>query len=198
MLEAERAPANPRELAKAPIIAAARRCFRRRGVSATRMDDIAREAGLSRQSLYRYVSGRDELVELALMERTREFADDLRPGDPVDVAGLREAFVELIVASVRIGRDDEEFLALMEALPQSRLGPLTTSQRSPVHDAVWHAFAPLLEAGRAADLLRADASDHDLVEWLQAVISFFAPRADLDDTAQRRRIRMFVLPALLR
>jgi AcrR family transcriptional regulator len=190
--------AQTRESARAPIVAAARRCFRERGVSGTRMDDVARAAGLSRQSVYRYVSGREELVELALAMRTREFADELRPSGPVPADGLREAFVELIVASVRIGRDDPEFLSLMEALPQSRLGPLTTSQRSPIHDAVWHAFAPLLEAGRAADLLRPDASDHDLVEWLQAVISFFAPRTDLDDTAQRRRIRLFVLPALLR
>ncbi|HEY1970811.1 MAG TPA: hypothetical protein VGH89_22855, partial [Pseudonocardia sp.] len=162
----------------------------------TRMEHVAREAALSRQTIYRYVSGRDELVELALLERCAEFAKQLRPDPDIDPSGLREAFVELIVASVKIGRDDQEFRYLTEALPQSRLGPLNTSPDSPMHGVVWDTFAPLIEAGRAADLLRSEASDHDIVECLQGVITFFAPRHDLDDVAQRRRIRLFVLPAL--
>lgn len=198
MRQAIRGRGVPRDQAQVPIVAAARRCFRRHGVAKTRMEHVAAEANLSRQTLYRYVSGRDDLVELALLERCREFSEELRPTGAIKPKNLREQFVDLILASVKIGRDDDEFRYLTEALPQSRLSPLNTSQDSPMHGVVWDTFAPLIEAGRSADLLRPEASDHDIVEWLQGVIAFFAPRVDLDDTAQRRRIRLFVLPALFR
>lgn len=162
------------------------------------MEHVAAEANLARQTIYRYVSGRDELVELALLERCREFSLKLRPAKAPKPKDLRGAFVDLILAAVEIGREDAEFRYLTEALPQSRLSPVSTSPDSPMHGFVWDAFAPLIECGRAAELLRTEASDHDLVECLQGVIAFFAPRVDLDETAQRRRIRLFVLPALFR
>ena len=51
-----------------PIVRAARECFARVGVQRPRMEDVARGAGMSRQGVYRYVSGRDDLVELAIVE----------------------------------------------------------------------------------------------------------------------------------
>jgi len=160
------------------------------------MEHVAAEAQLSRQSLYRYVSARDELVELALLERLREFSRDLRPPGPIDVARLGEEFVDLMIASVRAGREDAEFQYLTEAIPESRLVPLTTSPHSPVHELVLYAFGPLLSAGREADVLRRDASDSEIIEWLQGVMLLLAPRIDLDEPAQRRRLRLFVVPAL--
>ena len=43
-----------------PIVAAARACFARFGVSKTRMDDVAKRAGMPRPHLYEYVAGKDE------------------------------------------------------------------------------------------------------------------------------------------
>lgn len=160
------------------------------------MEQVAAEASMSRQTVYRYVSGRDELVALALLDRCREFSEALRPTDAVPPGKLKERIVELIVASVRIGRDDEEFRSLTEALPTSMLVPLETSPESPMHELVGYAFGPLLESGRKSGVLRSDASDGDIVEWIQGVVAVFASRPDLDETAQRRRIRLFVLPAL--
>ena len=48
------------------ILAAAQRCVARRGVAATRMSDICRAANLSPGGIYRYFSGKEEiLAELA-------------------------------------------------------------------------------------------------------------------------------------
>lgn len=48
------------------ILAAAQRCVARNGVAATRMSDICRSANLSPGGVYRYFSGKDEiLAELA-------------------------------------------------------------------------------------------------------------------------------------
>jgi AcrR family transcriptional regulator len=197
MSEAPQLSAYPRP-AQASIVAAARVCFRRLGVEKTRMEHVAAEAQLSRQTLYRYVSGRDELVELALMERLREFSQELRPPGPIDPTRLVEAITEMLIASIAMGREDAEFRDLSEAIPQSRLGTLTTSQASPVHELVLYSFAPLLTAGRVAQVLREEPSDHEIVEWLTGVMLLFASRLDLDEHAQRRRIRLFIIPALIR
>lgn len=197
MSEAPAVPAQARP-GRAPIVAAARRCFVRLGVEKTRMEHVAAEAGLARQTLYKYVAGKDELVELALLERCREFSEQLRPTGPFDVDRLPETLTDLVIASVDLGRHDAEFAYLTEALPQSRLGPLTTSQGSVMHDLVWHAFAPVITASRAAGVLRDEPSDSEIVEWLQGVIALLAPRLDLDEMAQRRRVRLFVLPAMFR
>jgi len=197
MSEAPQAPAYARP-ARAPIVAAARRCFRRLGVEKTRMEHVAAEAGLSRQTIYRYVSGREELVELALIERLREFSQELRPEGPIDATRLAEELTDLLIASIRLGREDDEFGYLTEAIPPNRLGPLTTSQASPVHDLVMYSFAPLITAGRTGELLRHEASDHEIIEWLTGIMLLLASRTDLDENAQRRRLRLFILPALFR
>jgi hypothetical protein len=67
-----------------------------------------------------------------------------------------------------------------------------------VHELVLYTFMPLLRAGRAGEVLRPEASDSEIVEWLQGLMLVLAPRIDLDEIAQRRRLQLFVAPALFR
>src|ERR1700753_838876 len=67
------------EDARDRILAAAERCIDRHGIRKTTMDDVAREVGLSRPSVYRYFADRDDLlIELitrharALLVRARK------------------------------------------------------------------------------------------------------------------------------
>jgi AcrR family transcriptional regulator len=179
----------------AQVVAAARECFARLGVHRTRMDDVAAAAGTARTSLYRRVSSRDELVELALLERCREFSDELRADTDLEADDLRKEFVDLVIRSIAIGRGDEEFSYLVEALPR-RLGSFLTGPGSPMHQIVFDTFAPLIVRGRERGQIREDVSDHDIVEWTQGIITRFAPRDDLSDFEERRRIRMFLIPAV--
>jgi len=59
------------EARRLEILHAAARVFRRRGVSAAGMREIAREAGLSPGNLYHYFSGKDEILRFC-QERTVE------------------------------------------------------------------------------------------------------------------------------
>ena len=59
------------ETRRMEILHAAARVFRRRGVAAAGMREIAEEAGLSPGNLYHYFSGKDEIL-LFCQERTLE------------------------------------------------------------------------------------------------------------------------------
>jgi AcrR family transcriptional regulator len=181
-----------------PIVAAARECFARVGIQRTRMEDVARGAGVSRQAIYRYVSGREDLVELAILERCSEFADELIAGTAVDPPDVVEAIVDLSLRMVRLAREDEEFIYLAEATPRIRLNLLLSSATSPIHAMVARCFNPLFDHAERHGLLRDDITRREMVEWMQSVLTVLTPRADQDLSEQRRYLREFAVRALLR
>ena len=59
---------EPKSVHRKTIAAAASRLFQEKGVSATSMDDIAKEAGYSKATLYVYFSNKEEIVGLLALE----------------------------------------------------------------------------------------------------------------------------------
>jgi AcrR family transcriptional regulator len=181
-----------------PIVRAARECFARVGVQRTRMEDVARGAGMSRQAVYRYVSGRDDLVELAIVERCREFAQDLIEATDPEPDDVVEAMIDLMLRLMKAGREDTEFVSLAEAMPRIRLNVLLTSAGSPMHAIVGGCFKPLFTRAADQGLLRDDITRREMVEWLQGILTLFTPRADLDVSETRRYLKEFALRCLLK
>jgi AcrR family transcriptional regulator len=181
-----------------PIIRAARDCFARAGVQRTRMEDVARGTGLSRQAVYRYVSGRTDLVELAIVERCREFAEDLIAGTDPEPEDVVEAMIDLMLRMMKAGREDTEFVALAEAMPRVRLNQVLTGAGSPMHSLVGACFDPLFARAAGQGLLRDDITRREMVEWLQGILTLFTPRVDLDVSETRRYLKEFALRSLLR
>src|SRR6202048_4314792 len=64
--------------ARERILAAAERCIERHGIRKTTMDDIAREVGLSRPSVYRYFADRDDLLIELIARHARALLDRAR------------------------------------------------------------------------------------------------------------------------
>ena len=62
---------QPPEVRRAQILEAAERCLGRSGYHGTTMDDVVRESGLSKGSLYWHFSSKEDLL-LALFERYEE------------------------------------------------------------------------------------------------------------------------------
>jgi AcrR family transcriptional regulator len=181
-----------------PIVRAARECFARVGVQRTRMEAVARGAGMSRQGVYRYVSGRDDLVELAIVERCREFAQDLIEATDPEPDDVVEAMIELMLRLMKAGREDTEFVSLAEAMPRIRLNVLLTSAGSPMHAIVGGCFGPLFTRAADQGLLRDDITRREMVGWLQGILTLFTPRADLDVSETRRYLKEFALRCLLK
>lgn len=181
----------------ARIIASARQLFVENGVSRTRLEDVAAAVGISRQYLYRFVSGRDGLIELALLARSRELGAQLEARARVDAEDVTAAVVEQVVAGAMIAHDTE-FGVLAAAMPRDRLNALLTSATSPLHQINTRVFGPLFARAISDGLLRSDVSVDAMVTWLQGVMTMLAGRSDLDEASMHNVVDTFVVPSLFR
>ena len=92
---------------RAQLLDVARRVFGQHGYHTVTMDEVAREAGVTKPSLYRSFSSKDELAAAYLRDYDAEFwarfnaACDAHPGDPQ--AQLRAYLSGLSVRAVQSG-----------------------------------------------------------------------------------------------
>jgi AcrR family transcriptional regulator len=185
------------EQALANVVTAARKAFARYGVHRTRMEDIAAGAGIPRQYLYRYVASKEQLLELAVFERCREFADEIHQETDALKGPLEDRLVAAVILCIRRGRDDKEFAYLTEALPHERLSLLLSGPGSPVHETTKLSLAPVLDRARDEERLRTDVDEDTIIDWLQGQMTWITPREDLDEPAIAQLLHQFVLPSIL-
>ena len=95
------------------------------GLSRFTMDDVARSAGLSRQSVYRYFESKDTLV-MALVEREEEaFIEGVRAAY-ADHSQLEDAMREAVLFCLRTAREHPLLDRLLASEPEMLLPYLTT------------------------------------------------------------------------
>ena len=187
-------PPTPRAAARERIVAASRELFRANGVRAVTMTDVAREAGYSRQMVYKVFFDRRELILASAIERIVEIADDSVPGAAIPDGDFEESFVDLSVHIIEILRNDPELSTLL-------------GDGSPVtaHEALWSPelverairfWRPWLDIGRARKLLRDDLSNRDLSDWLHTVYASIILRRNLPEDEERAIIERFVMTSL--
>lgn len=180
---------------EARAIEAALTCIGRHGLSKTTIDDIAREAGCSRATLYRYFGSRQELVTAAV--RTEAVRVTTLAHDAAGAAGsLEDAVVAvLVVAGTELGEHPAlRFVAEVE--PELVLPYLTFAGGDQFLRDAGEALAPCFERFVATDATRA-------AEWIARIglalwLSPTAPVSLTDPRALRGYVRAFVLPALTR
>jgi AcrR family transcriptional regulator len=190
-----RSPLADREEARARILDAARGCFRRRGAQRTTMEDVAKASGTARQTLYRFFSGREELVEAAIVARIAELAEVLKE-DMDRHTSFADALVEVSVATVEIARTDEELHRLFAAAGEIHLHQVLAGPYPPIAQLVLEFWRPWFERARRDGEMRADVSDADVVEWIRGIYLMLILRDDLTPERERQLIRQFLLPAL--
>ena len=181
---------------EARITAAALRCIARWGVAKTTLDDVAREAGISRATVYRvFPGGKDGLMDAVARAETRRFftvvAGAMAAADTLEdtlVLGMAEAGRGIL------GHQALQFLMAHE--PETVLSRLAFGKLDEVLAAAATVAAPHLERWLAADDARRAA------EWAARLVLSYActpgeSHVDIADEASvRRLVRAFVLPGL--
>jgi AcrR family transcriptional regulator len=179
------------------ITAATLRCIARWGVAKTTLDDVSREAGVSRATVYRvFPGGKDGLMEAVARAEAARFFEGvvaaMAPATTLEdtlVLGMTEAGRRIV------GHDALRFLMAHE--PETVLSRLAFAKLDEVLAAAADVTAPYLERRLAPDDARRAA------EWAaRLVLSYACTPGDstvdiTDDASVRRLVRTFVLPGLV-
>ncbi len=117
------------------ILDAALRCFETYGPRRTTMDDVARESGLGRATIYRRFPTKGDLVTGVLLREARRFFAELDEAVAA-LPTLAERLVEGFAVALRISREQRLVNRLMvvepeQILPHStvKAGPLLAAAR---------------------------------------------------------------------
>lgn len=168
-------------------------CIGRFGIAKTTVDDSAREAGLSRATLYRYFpDGRDDLIAAAIGRAVEVFFHDLFDAvaaEP-DLAVLLE---HAIFRAHRAVGEHEVLQKVLETEPE-RLLPQLSQSSAMMLDGVRDFLARRL----ATERLRPGVDVEIAADWLARVGVSFIVAEGMWDLADEADVRRLVRDELLR
>ncbi len=185
--------------ARTRLIDAAAACLDRTGLAKTSLEDVAAEAQVSRATIYRYFTNRDELVLAVLLrelDRSYDHDLDLLVAGATTLDAMAAAIVDAsahLMARIRANPKLQMFL--------SRDGAATIAGASV---ALFRSFAedltPYLSAAQDAGLLRAELDLAEASEWiLRAILSLLTVDGPVSrtDADERRLLHTYLVPALV-
>lgn len=178
------------------IVEAARHCFETAGVAKTRMEDIASQAGVSRQTVYKYFSGKEDIIDRighleivkvnqiirSRMTREHDFADKI---------------TEAIVLSIEVSRENPY---LMRVIRDADLMPRYSGRQVSLY--VWQRtqWSGLIEHARRTGELAEDLDLDRVVHWIlmsQLMLLLAYERLSLVGDDLRHFIRRFIVEPML-
>lgn len=180
----------------ASVVRAARQAFIKYGPDRTTMSDVARSAGVVRQTLYYTVSSRDQLLELAMVQCCEELQEHIDSWNLAEEEDLDEALVEFLARAVEVTHGHEELAALSAALPAVR-AKAVFGESHPIEALITSSLHPLLTRADAEGRLRAGVTPEEASRWLQGVLTFALLRDDPRPQALRDELRKFAVPSVL-
>jgi AcrR family transcriptional regulator len=166
----KRATAEPAPPAAAPrrrnvredIYGAALASFERHGVRRTLMEDVAREAGVSRPTIYYYFPDKDALVLEVIVRQVREIHRQIR--ETINPEGGLPAMIEASLATIRLSGENQYLQLLTQPDTAGLTGRLAESDIvMGLQRELWY---PMLEAARERGELRTDRDFDDLIRWI--------------------------------
>jgi AcrR family transcriptional regulator len=168
------------------IVEAAYACVARRGVAKTTIEDVAREASMSRATVYRaFPGGRDEVINATVAWATLDFFGRLY--DHIQSAASLEEMMERGIMFAHRSIVEHEVLQRVMQTEPDKLLPILTVESNRIRDGIAAVLAPYLEQrGLAPGVDLGDAADF-LARMVLSYIS--APgRWDLGDPEQVARL----------
>ena len=177
------------------LVAAARTCIARWGLRKTSLDDIAREAGVSRATVYRvFPGGKDRLVEVVVSHEAGRFFHAMH-AELAATDTLEDLLATGVTATLRLLAEDDVLAAVIRHEPELVLPHFAFHQLGHVLDLAVVLCRPHLERFLAPSEVRPRR------ELLARVVLTFGFRSSdwvdpNDPVSIRRLVRTYLLPAL--
>ncbi|HET6949607.1 MAG TPA: helix-turn-helix domain-containing protein [Acidimicrobiales bacterium] len=177
------------------LLDAARRCITRWGIHKTSLDDIAREAGVGRATVYRaFPGGKERLVRTVLCHEAGRIFE--RCTAALQASGTLEDLVTAgLGEALTIIRDDELLRSVLTHEPELILPHFAFHQLDRYLDTTTELCRPHLARFLPADDIRPAA---ELLARISLTFGFRPPAwfDAHDPDAVRRLVRTYVVPAL--
>src|SRR5438094_10658017 len=109
---------------RARILDGAFGCIGDIGLGRTKMEDVARAAGIARQTVYRYFPSKDHLILALVLREEEKFLDGVR-GAFASSSNLQTTMEEALLFCLRFAREHPLLDRLLETDPEALLPFLT-------------------------------------------------------------------------
>ncbi len=180
------------------LLDAAESCFGRFGISKTTVEDVAKQARVSRATVYRYFAGRDAVVSGVILRETERYLERVRPRVESQ-PDLASAILEFVEVTLRAAVRDETVGLLFTSDDGLNSVGIIEGTSVALFEMVTEFLRPSFEKWSAEHLPGLPIEDAS--EWiLRAILSLLTVKgpkrrsADGLDTYLRR----FLLPAIIR
>lgn len=150
------------------ILVAAIRCYEAQGVAATTVDDVAREAQISRRTVYRYFASQQAIVRAVVEYQAGVFLEELQEFTRNHRGNFRSLLVDSMLFAIERGPQTVNYKLLLQGsnaqnAAQYYLSDSVTSRWVEILSA--H-FAEAQSAGEFSPSLQLS----DLVEWMGRLV----------------------------
>lgn len=180
------------------ILAAAPEVLRRFTLSKFGMEDVARGAGVARQTIYKHFSGKDDLlIAMFVNEMLQNHAPRL--AEVVAKPPSAENLTEIFMTELNLARGYPLFDELLDPGIAPKMAELnfSSARMAETRETIW---LPILERYIAAGVVRADVNKPDACRWITYQEYWLLTHPTVlceDDGELRQYVRDFVVSALL-
>ena len=184
---------------KERLLDAAEECLRRFGPEKTSMEDVARAAGMSRATVYRYFENRDALL-LGVASRQASALAAEAMSYLAQYDDIADWLVEGLLFTLREIPKLHVFASLVTSLESRSATNLLLGSSGLIQIGV-NVLQPMFDVAKGQGVLRDDLDLNLLIEWLLRVLWTYlnAPsQVAAGEDGMRRLFRMMLIPAVLK
>ncbi len=181
------------------LLDSAEGCLEQFGPQKTSMEDVARSAGMSRATVYRYFENRDALL-LGVASRQSSALASEAISYLSRFNTISDWLVEGLLFTLRELPNRPVFASLVTSLDSRASGNLLLGSTGLVQIGV-NVLQPMFANAKAQGLLRDDIDPEMLIEWLLRMLWTYlnAPsQVATDEEGMRKLFRMMLIPAVLK
>ena len=181
------------------LLDAAEGCLEQFGPQKTSMEDVARAAGMSRATVYRYFENRDALLLGVASRQSANLAAEAIAFLP-QFNTISDWLVEGCLFTLRELPKRPVFASLVTSLDSSSASKLLLGSTGLIQIGV-NVLRPMFANAKQQGLLRDDIDIDMLIEWLLRVLWTYlnAPsQVAEDEEGMRRLFHMMLIPAVLK
>ena len=192
----DQSPGDVRE-ARGRVLDAAQRCLADNGYLRVTMEAIAAEAKISRATLYRYFSSRNEVLSGVVVRDAERYLERIHPRVEA-VPDLGSAILEFIASTLKAARSDPSIALMFTSDDALDTGGILAESSVELFEMVTDFFRPLFE--QRADQLRVGVTVEDASEWiLRTLLSLLTVRGPKrrSSTALDAYLSSYLLPVIV-